>query len=42
MLRNVDGGGGVRFSGKKALRRCMLLALLGGGWGSTLQKNSFT
>ena len=22
MLCNADGGGGVRFSGKKALRRC--------------------
>ena len=22
MSRNADGGGGVKFSGKKALRRC--------------------
>ena len=39
------GVGGVRFSGKKALRRCrcsMLLALRGGGLESNLHKNSVT
>ena len=28
VLRNADGGGGVRFSGKKALRRCKVQCYL--------------
>ena len=44
MLRNADGVGGVRFSGKKCYEGVgsMLFALRGGGWGSNFQKKSVT
>ena len=45
MLRNADGGGGVKFSRKTALRRYKVqryLALREGGWGSNFQEKSVT
>ena len=44
VLRNADGGGGVRFSGKKRYEGVMfnVIIVTRGGWGSNLQKNSVT
>ena len=44
MLRNADGGGGVKFSGEKRYEgvRFNVISVTRGGWGSKLQEKSIT